>query len=238
MRSLAIALLLAPAAACDASVQAGPDRFTETGELVALSGGDGGARNACITCHGVNGGGDGAGTPRLAGIDQGYLLKQLRDYADGRRRDEVMGPVARALNDDDMLRVSAWYASLPAATATARRSSGPGHVQDLYAEGDAQRGITACAACHGTEGRGGPGGPALAGQPAAYLADQFRRWRLSERRNDARNIMLEISQRLSEEEIEALSAYLAGLPVSVSSSSPSSSSTGAIPGSTSSLSQK
>lgn len=238
MRSLAIALLLAPAAACDTPVRAGPDRFTETGELVALSGGDGGARNACVTCHGMNGEGDGAGTPRLAGLDQGYLLKQLRDYADGRRRDEVMGPVARALDDEDMLRVSAWYAELPAATANAQGPAGAEHVRNLYLEGDPGRSLPACAACHGADGHGAAGGPALSGQPAAYLIDQIQRWRHSERRNDARNIMLEISQRLSEEEVEALSAYLAGLPVSVASSSPSSSSTGAMPGSTSSLFQK
>lgn len=238
MRSLAIALLLAPAAACDTPVRAGQDRFTETGELVALSGGDGGARNACITCHGMNGEGDGVGTPRLAGLDQGYLLKQLRDYADGRRRDEVMGPVARALEDEDMLRVSTWYAQLPAATANRQGPPGPEHVRNLYLEGDPGRTLPACAACHGPDGNGRAGGPALSGQPVAYLIDQFRRWRQSERRNDARNMMLEISQRLSEEEVEALSAYLAALPASAASSSPSSSSTGAMPESTSSRSQK
>ncbi len=238
MRSLAFAFLVAPLASCDAPARALPDRFTETGEIVALSGGEGGALNACVTCHGVRGEGDGAGVPRLAGLDQGYLLKQLRDYADGRRRDEVMAPIARALDDGDMLRVSAWYAGLPPATANQFQTSSTDTAHELYARGDPRRGLPACSTCHGADAGGAPGGPALAGQPRAYLADQLQRWRRSERRNDARNVMLGISRSLTEAEIQAVSAYLAGLPVEAPSSSPSSSSTGAMPGNTSSLSQK
>lgn len=238
MRSLAIcgALLLS---ACDTPLAAEPDPFTATGELIALSGGRGGAVNACVTCHGIAGEGDGAGAPRLAGLDQGYLLKQLRDYADGRRRHEVMGEVARHLDDQDMIRVSAWYAGLPPATATPPGSPAPAQGRRLHEEGDPGRRLPACGVCHGADGQGAPGGPALAGQPAAYLESQLRLWRTSERRNDPRNVMLEISRALTEAEVSDVSAYYASLPVEASSSaSPSSSSTGAMPGSTSSLSQK
>ena len=58
-----------------------PDAFTATGEIIALSGGDAGARYACVACHGVNGRGNGLDAPALAGLPAGYLQKQLEDYA-------------------------------------------------------------------------------------------------------------------------------------------------------------
>ncbi|WP_296816286.1 c-type cytochrome [Brevundimonas sp.] len=236
MRSPSAAACLLLLAACDLPSSERPDPFTRTGEMVALSGGDGGAANACVVCHGVDGAGDGAGTPRLAGLDQGYLLKQLHDYADGRRPDPVMGPVARALDDRQMRLVSEWYANLPPRSAGEVSRAVDPVAAALFHEGDTERGLTACGVCHGADGRSAPGGPALAGQPASYLDEQLRRWRTSERRNDPRNLMLEISRRLTDAEVQAVSAYLEGLPVGPSGSS--SSSTGAMPGSTSSLSQK
>ena len=236
MRRASVLASLLFVAACDPMGADGPDPFTRTGELVALSGGDAGAANACVVCHGVDGAGTGAGPPRLAGLDQGYMLKQLQDYADGRRPDPIMGPVARALDDRQMRLVSAWYADLPPRSAAQVGRAFDPRGAALYREGDAARGLAACGTCHGADGRGAPGGPALAGQPAPYLKEQLRRWRRSERRNDPRNLMLEISRRLTDAEIAAVSAYLEGLPVGGSGSS--SSSTGAMPGSTSSLSQR
>ena len=66
-----------------------PDAFSRTGQLIALSGGEAGAGNACFICHGMDGEGLG-GAPRLAGMSPGYLLKQLQDYADGRRADHIV----------------------------------------------------------------------------------------------------------------------------------------------------
>src|SRR3546814_2707007 len=83
----------------------------------------------------------------------------------------------------------------------------------LYVDGDAERGLVACAACHGFAGEGiGPANPPLGGQPAAYLAEQLEAWRRSERRNDPGNVMLRISRRLNPREVAALAAYAASLP--------------------------
>src|SRR5690606_31899172 len=132
------------------------------------------ASNACFSCHGLDGAGDGVSVPRLAGLDAGYLQKQMTDYANGTRRDEVMKEVARWLDDGDRRAVSAWYASLPAPQTTA--PTGP--TPSLWLRGDPARGVAACAACHGEDGRGvGPGNPAVAAQPAAYTREQLRRWK-------------------------------------------------------------
>lgn len=188
------------------------DPFTATGEVIALSGGDAGAARACFTCHGLRGEGDGRATPRLAGLPAGYLQRQMIDYAEGRRSDKVMSPIAKALDHDDRRAVANYYAALPAPAAVVAVARGGGEAERLYQRGDPARGLPACAACHGAAGEGiGPANPPLAGQPAAYLAEQMKRWRSSERRNDPQNVMLAISRRLTPAEAEEISRYASGL---------------------------
>lgn len=185
--------------------------LTATGELVGLSGGEGGAANACFTCHGLQGQGDGVAAPRLAGLDVGYLQKQMEDYAAGVRADDVMTPVARGLRQADRRAVAAWYASLPPPPPAGLPAPAP----DIYLRGDPSRAIQPCAACHGPQGEGaGPGGPALAAQPRAYAEEQIRRWRSGDRRNDPRGVMRSAVARLSDAEIRAIAAWLETSPAS------------------------
>src|SRR3546814_7902001 len=99
-----------------------------------LSVGDAGAAYACFTCHGLDGRGDGAGAPRLAGLGLGYLNRQLEDYATGRRRHPEMELIAKRLSPDHRQAVSAHYASLSyAPQGTTTRTPAP----RLYVDGDA-----------------------------------------------------------------------------------------------------
>ena len=210
LASLAAGLL---AAACQAPPADTEDPFTATGQLIALSGGEAGPRNACFTCHGLRGEGDALGTPRLAGLSSGYLVKQLQDYADGRRPDPTMHAVARRLSPEQRQSVAAWYAALPMPPPDETRATASPAVVRLYHQGDPARGLTACASCHGAAGEGrGPANPPLAGQPPAYLAEQLRLWREGKRKNSPRHVMLTIGQALSEAEIVALADYAADLP--------------------------
>lgn len=205
--ALAIPLLLG--AGCSDASRVAADRFTASGELIALSGGDAGGANACFTCHGLDGRGDGAGAPRLASLDAGYLERQLTAFADGRRRHARMEWIARRLHANERLAVSAYYHAMDFRPAQQQAMDAPA----LYVAGDPARGIPACAACHGLDGEGvGLGNPPLGGQPAPYLAAQLRAWRESKRRSDPGNVMLEISQRLTPAEAGALAAYAARLP--------------------------
>lgn len=196
-------------AGCSAVESTSTDRFNASGELVALSGGGAGAANACFTCHGLRGQGDGAGSPRLAGLDIGYLERQLEAYADGRRRHSQMSWIARRLSPTDRKAVAAFYARMPY-----RAQSGPSRPAPLlYLHGDPRRGLPSCASCHGEKGQGlGPANPPLAGQPVAYLAEQIEQWRRARRRNDPGDVMLRISQLLTPRESAALAAYAASLP--------------------------
>lgn len=198
-------------AGCQPTVEQPGEAFTATGELVALSGGDGGAASACFTCHGQRGEGDGISTPRLAGLTVGYLQKQLDDYAAQLRPDTIMTPIARRLDREDRRAVAAYYAAMPTPAAEGTPFPAP----SLYRVGDPARGLVACATCHGDRAQGvGAGNPALAGQPAAYLLEQLSRWSRAERRNDPREVMIAAVAPLTEPEMRALSAWLATLPAS------------------------
>ena len=67
--------------------------------------------------------------------------------------------------------------------------------------------------CHGPAGTGnGPAGfPALANQTAAYTAIQLNLFKTGERTNDQNMMMQDVAARLSNDDIDALSKYLAGL---------------------------
>jgi len=177
-----------------------------------MSGGGGGAGNACFTCHGLDGGGDGVSAPRLAGLDVGYLQKQMEDYASGLRPDDAMTRIAKALDQKGRRDVAAYYASLPAP----QTQSAPVPAPAIYLNGDTSRGIVACASCHGPEGQGsGQGGnPQIAGQSAAYTLEQIDRWKSGKRRNDPRGVMAAAVKPLSDLEARAIATWLSTRPAS------------------------
>ena len=208
VRSLLLFPLLALAACSPATNDTGA-AFTQTGQIIAMGGGEGGPANACFSCHGLDGMGDGVSVPRLAGLDAGYLQKQMEDYAGDVRQDVVMREVARWLDDGDRRAVTQWYAAMPASAAT--RSAGPAPA--IYLRGDPSRGVPSCASCHGPDGLGvGPGNPAIAAQPAAYTVDQLHRWQLAKRRNDPRGVMIDAVKSLTDAEIAQIAAWLERAP--------------------------
>jgi len=146
------------ATSCTDRMTPNHDRWSRGGELIAMSGGEGGARYACATCHGARGEGNGFDAPRLAGLPAGYLQKQMEDYAAGLRAHAVMRDVARFLDSHERVLVANHYASLPPmAMALASEERVDAATPALYAR--------ACQQCHGVQGTGSPHGPPLNSQP-------------------------------------------------------------------------
>ena len=185
------------------------DPFQATGETIAFSGGAAGAAGACSTCHGTRGQGDGNLAPRLAGLDQGYALRQLEHFASGARRNPQMYWIARRLDSAAREKVTAYYAAMPWGSGIAKAEGCGASV--LYHAGAPSRGIASCASCHGADGRGNAGNPPLAGQSAAYLARQLDDWASGKRYGDADGTMTAISRALSPADRQAVAAYAAGL---------------------------
>lgn len=178
------------------------------GEALAKKGGAG--VFACMSCHGPNGEGQAAAAyPRLAGQHPAYLLKQLKEFAGGQRKNPQMEPIAAALSEQQMRDVANYYASLPgwrAKSDTSQPHDTTGY--HLATRGNWDEGIPACFACHGAGGSGiPPHFPALAGQPGSYTRSQLEAWKTGKRDNDPQGLMKSIAARMSEAEVAAASAY-------------------------------
>jgi cytochrome c553 len=67
---------------------------------------------ACAACHGAEGISGNEIWPNLAGQKSGYLIKQMKAFRDGDRKDPMMSPMAAALSDDDIDNLAAFFSSL------------------------------------------------------------------------------------------------------------------------------
>lgn len=168
----------------------------------------------CASCHGQTGEGNAAaGIPRLAGLPDAYLAAQLAAMADGTRRSAVMEPVARTLSAQQRLELAQYYSELMPARAPGEPPAA--NPDDRLAlQGRWSDRIPACVKCHGGGGSGvGAHFPALAGQPAPYMANQLRAWKQGTRGGDPLGLMHDIASRLTDVDIQAVSAYFAAQPV-------------------------
>lgn len=177
----------------------------------------------CFACHGADGNSLAPTFPKLAGQNEKYLLKQLNDIKSGARPVPTMAGQLDVMSADDLANIAAYYAAQ-------KGSGGQGDAdkialgQKVYRAGVSSAGVAACAACHGPRGSGnGPAGfPALAGQHADYIADQLRKFRSgaqntleqdpNARTNDGDGgMMRDVAARMSDNEIDAVASYIAGL---------------------------
>jgi len=67
---------------------------------------------SCAACHGSEGISFSPDIPNLAGQKAGYLVKAIKDYKTGARKNPMMQSMVGGLSDDDMANLAAYYASL------------------------------------------------------------------------------------------------------------------------------
>ena len=174
---------------------------------------------ACTGCHGREGRAAADGYyPRIAGKPAGYLFNQLRNFRDGRRHYELMSGLLELLDDDYLREIAAYFSSLdlpypapaPLVGSAAQRADG----EALVRRGDAKRGLPACNDCHGAAMTGrAPFVPGLLGLPRDYLNAQLGAWKTGHRRAASPDCMAQVAERMSNDDIGAVSAWLAAQPV-------------------------
>jgi cytochrome c553 len=75
----------------------------------------------CQTCHGLDGQAKLPDAPNLAGQNEIYLAKTLKDYRSGARQNQMMSLVARNLKDEDIADLAAYYAAISVTVGTPPR---------------------------------------------------------------------------------------------------------------------
>ena len=164
----------------------------------------------CAACHGADGNSGTPGYPKLSQQHPEYLVKQLREYKEGKRKNAIMQGFAATLSPEDMKNIAYWATSKQAKPGFATEKELVSLGERIYRGGIADRQIAACAGCHSPSGAGIPAQyPRLKGQHAEYTATQLTYFRDGIRTNSLQ--MTQVAAKLNDKEIRAVSDYIAGL---------------------------
>jgi cytochrome c553 len=156
----------------------------------------------CLACHGESGVSMKENVPSLGGQPAAYLLIQLNQFREKRRRSEIMKAMANGLTDDDLRTLVDRLAKLtpPPATGPALTEPELAQSRDLVAK-------YRCASCHQADFSGHDQIPHLAGQREDYLVRSLRAYK-SNRRPGYDPAMNEAMQAVRETDIPTLARYV------------------------------
>lgn len=161
------------------------------------------AAGACAGCHGYDGNSLNPYMPNLAGQPMEYLIKAIKDYRDGRRREPLMQEPVGHLGDRTIADIAAYYAHQRPETPLSE-GSGDGQFDPL---GDGARIAASCNGCHGKHGNSRkPGIPSLTGLHEKYLVAAIEAYQRGERKHE---LMRKLVSHLSDTDIEKVSFHYA-----------------------------
>lgn len=162
------------------------------------------ATQTCLACHGADGNSPVATFPILAGQTFRYLYLQLKDFKEGNRKDPVMSGFAANLSRQDMLDLAEYFSQQPIKTIAFKPDPAKAELGRKKAD------EVLCTMCHLGGFKGQNEIPRVAGQHPEYIVKQLKDFKARARTNDAGN-MTSVAQTISEDDIEALAHYIAGL---------------------------
>jgi cytochrome c553 len=150
----------------------------------------------CASCHGEAGVSEVPLTPSLAGQPDEFVQWQLVYFRSGARKDEVMGPIAEALSNEEIRNLGAYYASLPPPKPTTPPDA-------LSQTGEQLASQHRCRSCHADDLNGFRAAARLPGQ---------RDFKSGKRVGSGVASMADATFELSDADMQALSRYLATRP--------------------------
>jgi cytochrome c553 len=160
----------------------------------------------CAACHGENGvpTEQAVPVPVIWGQNLGYLFFQLRDFKSGTRKNEVMSPIAEALEHSDEMALAQYFSKKPWP-----KLAQPHPPADVAALAKRANASVVCTSCHqdGFVGEGTQ--PRLAGQVRAYLEKTMTDFRSGARGNNPG--MTDLMKAITPADSAALAAWLAGM---------------------------
>ena len=158
----------------------------------------------CFACHGPEGNSANPVMPTLAGQPAQFISIELFQFREGNRKDPQMTPMAANLSNADMNDLAAYF--------SAQQPRPPSHKTDPANAATAAKLAQQfnCVQCHGKALLGQQHIPRLAGQQFEYLKMQLRGFK-AQTRADLDGNMTSAAQALTENDIDALVDYIAGL---------------------------
>ena len=158
----------------------------------------------CAGCHGQDGKPIDKTIPVIWGQQQGYLYIQLRDFKRNDRKNEIMQPIASAMERQDMMDIAEYFSNKPWPDLGQPRAS-----KDVSDRALSANHSVGCTGCHLDHFQGDGTVPRLAGQSREYMAKTIADFRSRARGNNPG--MTDLMLATSPDDLAALSEYLSGL---------------------------
>ncbi len=154
-------------------------------------------KHQCRTCHGDTGISVNNEWPNIAGQKPEFLLEELKKFRDGKRTDNLMSPIAKALSDVEIKMLSEYFSSQLPASGKNEKSSNTQHA--AFVAG------SLCVVCHGANGISVRNNwPNIAGQKSDYIYNQIVNYNNRTRENELMNAVTHV---LEDDEIRQLADY-------------------------------
>jgi cytochrome c553 len=161
----------------------------------------------CGGCHGANGISQTPLTPSLAGEPDDYIQWQLVYFRNGARKSDVMGPIAKSLDNPAIRSLGAYYASLSPPKPP------PAPPSDMLAQTGAKLATQhRCKSCHGDNYEGVGPAARLAGQREDVLLKALRDFKSGARVGSGVASMADVTFSLNDDDMQALAHYMATRP--------------------------
>jgi cytochrome c553 len=162
----------------------------------------------CLACHGAGGVSEQEGVPSLAAQPDLYTQWQLMFFRLESRKSDIMEPIAKSLNDDDVRALGAYFAALPPPPAPPPPDPKP----ELSAAAKSMAQERHCNSCHTARFAGQQATARLAGQREEVLRKALEDYRSGARRGTGIAAMPEAVYGMSDDDFAALAHYLSRLP--------------------------
>ncbi|BAU56642.1 cytochrome c4 [Halorhodospira halochloris] len=171
--------------------------------------------DSCVACHGATGVSDVAEWPSIAGQHADYVRYHLEMFRDEERYDPqgLMTPESVGLSDEDIENLAAFFVKQDPPPAQDVDEELAERGERIYFGGIRESNVASCTGCHGPQGKGVEGAlyPRVAGQEQQYMIDAMKGYKSGDRDSDRNSEMRDIASRMSEEDIEAVAAFMSSL---------------------------
>ena len=156
-----------------------------------------------MACHGANAVSVTPLTPSLAAQPAVYITAQLSQFVAGKRKSDVMAPMAKTVAPADVRALAEALEKLPPPPSASSMN------ESTYRRGKSVAEMGQCDTCHQPDFSGIDNAPRLAHQREDYLAKALGDFKSGARLGYGEPIMPAIAAGLSDDDIRAVAHYLA-----------------------------